>query len=559
MFQPAFGFALMLCLAGASSSALPAQSAPQRAATLSASPSLGRIDFPTSGSAAAQPHFVKGVLLLHSFEFDDAADAFAAARKLDPSFAMAYWGEALTHTHPLWRYRNREAGLKVLDALAPTAEARQAKSPTPREKAYLRAVDTLYADTDHLAALRAYEQAMARVAREFPKDDEAQALHAIAILATNVERRDFAVDMKAAAIVEDVFLRNPEHPGVLHYMIHAYDNPMHAPLGLRAAHRYAKIASGAAHALHMTSHIFLASGMWDDAVASNEASWAASAARLKAKSLGIDANGFHAYLWLAYAYLQQGRYADARQVIDRTLALARDSGSPRTAMHYMLARAAFIVETRRTDDLPPPLAPKSVAPIARVADLSAEGLAAVHKGDADKAEAILAKLKQVAAQATGSEAHQHGATAPSSAAAPASAPAAAMPISPADRAAIDIMAQQLTALVLCLRGSEPEALAMLTKAADAEDVMPYEFGPPVPVKPSRELLGEMLLAMNKPVEAQQAFAAALRRAPGRALSLDGLIRAAEKNGDTAAAAEAKAALKANWHRADSGVQRPGTH
>jgi tetratricopeptide (TPR) repeat protein len=549
MFKLAFGLALMLCLSGASSSPASAQS-------------LGRIDFPTSGKAAAQPHFVKGVLLLHSFEFDDAAEAFAEARKADPAFAMAYWGEALTHTHPLWRYRNREAGLKVLDALAPTPEARQAKAPTPREKAYLRAVDTLYAENDHVAALRAYEQAMARVAREFPKDDEAATLHAIAILATNVERRDFAVDMKAAAIVEDVFLRNPEHPGVLHYMIHAYDNPMHAPLGLRAARRYAKIASGAAHALHMTSHIFLASGMWDDAVAANEASWAASAARLKAKSLGVDANGFHAYLWLSYAYLQQGRYADARQVVDRTLALARESGSPRTAVHYMLARAAFIVETRRTENLPPALEPKSVAPVARAADLSAEGLAAVHKGDAEKAEAILAKLKDVAPKATGStgsEAHQHGATAAPVAQAAPAVPASGMPMSAADRAAIDIMTQQLTALVRCLRGDETEALALMTKAAEAEDVMPYEFGPPVPIKPSRELLGEMLLSMDKPAEAQKAFAAALRRAPGRALSLDGLAIAAEKNGDAAAAADARAALKANWRRADAGVQRPGTH
>jgi tetratricopeptide (TPR) repeat protein len=415
-----------------------------------------------------------------------------------------------------------------------------------------------------VAALRAYEQAMARVAREFPKDDEAQTLHAIAILATNVERRDFAVDMKAAAIVEDVFLRNPEHPGVLHYMIHAYDNPMHAPLGLRAARRYAKIASGASHALHMTSHIFLASGMWDDAVASNEASWAASAARVKAKSLGIDANGFHAYLWLAYAYLQQGRYADARQVVDRTYALARESGSPRTAVHYMLARAAFIVETRRTENLPAALDAKSVSPVGRAADLFAEGLVAVQKDDVAQAAAVLAKLEAVGASTGGSEAHQHGAApaAPAAPVVPAAAPATpaatGMPISAADRAAIDIMKQQLTALVRCLRGDETEALAILTKAAEAEDVMPYEFGPPIPVKPSRELLGEMLLTMDKPAEAQKAFAAALRRAPGRALSLDGLAMAAEKNGDAAAAADAKATLKANWQRADAGVQRPGT-
>jgi len=182
----------------------------------------------------------------------------------------------------------------------------------------------------------------------------------------------------------------------------------------------------------------------------------------------------------------------------------------------------------------------------------------VQREDGAKAEAILAKLREVAATASGSEAHHAGA-APSAArvAAPAT-PATGMPISAADRAAIDIMTQQLAALVTCLRGGETEALAMMTKAAEAEDVMPYEFGPPVPVKPSRELLGEMLLVMNKPAEAQKAFAAALRRAPGRALSLDGLAMAAEKNGDAAGAADAKTALKANWHRADAGVQRPGT-
>lgn len=543
MFKHALGLALMLCLSGAASSNISASNPRAQ--------SLGRIDFPTSGSAAAQPHFIKGVLLLHSFEFEDAAEAFAEARKADPAFAMAYWGEALTHTHPLWRYRDREAALKVLNALAPTPEARQAKAPTAREKAYLMAVDALYAEADHVAALRAYEQAMARVAREFPKDDEARTLHAIALLATNVERRDFAVDMKAAAIVEDVFLRNPEHPGVLHYMIHAYDNPMHAPLGLRAANRYAKIASGAAHALHMTSHIFLASGMWDDTVASNEASWAASAARVKAKSLGIDANGFHAYMWLAYAYLQQGRYADARQVVDRTYALARESGSPRTALHYALMRAAFIVETQRTENMPPALDAKSVAPIGRAADLFAESFLALNQRDRAKAEANLQKLAALAAPVGGSEAHQHGAAAPA-------APPTGMPMSAADAAAIDIMRQQLTAILLGERGEHTEAIALLRKAADAEDAMPYEFGPPVPVKPSRELLGEYLVRLGKPAEAQKELAAALRRAPGRAVSLLALMRAARENGDVAVAEEASATLKANWHRADADVRRPGT-
>ena len=233
---------------------------------------LGRISFPNSGNAAAQPYFIRGVLLLHSFEFDDAAEAFREAKRVDPGFALAYWGEALTHTYPLWRHLNREAGLKVLAELGPTPEARLAKAPTARERDYLATLDVLYAAGAQAEALGNYAKAVEALSAKYPEDDEARAFHALAILATNVERRDFAADMRAAALVEEIFLRNQEHPGALHYMIHAYDNPMHAPLGLRAARRYGRIAEQAAHALHMTSHIFLALGMWDDSVAANEAS-----------------------------------------------------------------------------------------------------------------------------------------------------------------------------------------------------------------------------------------------------------------------------------------------
>ena len=201
----------------------------------SADDRLGRISFPNSGSAAAQPHFIRGVLLLHSFEFDDAAEAFREARRVDPGFALAYWGEALTHNHPLWRYQNRDAALKVLAELGATPEARRAKAPTPREQAYLATLDALYGEGDKAARDRAYAAALEKLSAANPDDDEAKAFHALAILGTNVERRDFAADMRAAALVEDVFIRNQEHPGALHYMIHAYDNPMHAPLGLRAA------------------------------------------------------------------------------------------------------------------------------------------------------------------------------------------------------------------------------------------------------------------------------------------------------------------------------------
>ena len=215
----------------------------------------------------------------------------------------------------------------MLSELGPTPEARRARAPTPREKAYLAAVDVLYGEGDKPTRDRAYAAALETIARTYPDDDEAKAFQSLALLGTNLEPRDYAVDMRAAALVEDVFLRNEQHPGALHYMIHAYDNPVHAPLGLRAANRYSRIAANAAHALHMTSHIFFALGMWDEAVAANEVSWAASAARVERKKLAASEHGYHAYLWLSYAYLQQGRFDDARRVVDQHG--APDRGGPR--------------------------------------------------------------------------------------------------------------------------------------------------------------------------------------------------------------------------------------
>lgn len=469
---------------------------------------LGRIDFPTSGSAAAQAQFIRGVLLLHSFEFDDAADAFRRARSVDPGFAMAYWGEALTHNHPLWRYQNREAALKVMAALGPTPEARRAKAPTPREQAYLGTLEILYGEGDKTSRDLAYAAAFAELARVYPDDDEAKAFQSVAILGTNVERRDFAVDMRAAALAEDVFLRNPEHPGALHYMIHAYDNPMHAPLGLRAASRYARIAGQAAHALHMTSHIFLALGMWDDSIAANEASWAASAARVARNRLGPNEHGYHAALWLAYSYLQQGRHADARRVVDQMGTLLAEAKSRRVGYHYAMGRAAYIVDAERWDDGPAEADTTYLSPPARAASLFATGLAASRRGDVAGAESALTALAVVTPDG-GGEAHHGGATT----------------LSPAEREGIAVTRQQLRAVVALAKGDRDGGLALLRQAADAEDVMPYDYGPPFPVKPSRELLGEALLAAGRPADAAEAFRAALKRTPGRRLSLRGLAQA----------------------------------
>ncbi len=201
---------------------------------------------------------------------------------------MAYWGEAMTFNHPLWMEQDAGAARKALEKLAPTPEARLAKAPTEREKMYLSAVEALYGKGDKAANDKDYAEAMRRLHEKFPEDENAAAFYSLALLGTCEGKRDYPTYMKAAAVAEEVFAKNPLHPGAVHYLIHSYDDPVHAPLGMRAARVYAKIAPAAGHALHMPSHIFFASGMWEEAAASNEAAWKASLDRADRKKLGPD-------------------------------------------------------------------------------------------------------------------------------------------------------------------------------------------------------------------------------------------------------------------------------
>ncbi|MGE5278173.1 MAG: tetratricopeptide repeat protein [Acidobacteriota bacterium] len=497
---------------------------------------LGRIDFPTSGSPEAQARFLRGALLLHSFEYDDAAAEFRQAQKIEPGFAMAYWGEAMTCNHPLWMERDRDAARKVLERLGATPQARQARAPTRREKMYLEAVEALYAGEDKAECDRAYAEAMRRLHEAFPEDLDAASLYALSLLGTCEGRRDFATYMRAAAIVEEVFARNPRHPGAAHYLIHCYDDPIHAPLGMRAARVYAKIAPAATHALHMPSHIFLASGMWDEVVASNEASWKASVDRARRLSLSADAHSSHALSWLEYAYLQQGRYADARKTLALMEEDAAATGSKSARASLVAMRAAYLVESgqwkgdvarRRLD-----------ADDLWVRDRNAfvDGIAALEAGDRADAEKALAKMATRKEDAAGGHGHP-----------------GAMSYR-RGRPDVDVvLRQELEARILFSQGKTEEALALAKKAADAEDAMSFDFGPPDIVKPTHELLGEMLLASNRPAEARKQFEASLTRAPRRALSLLGLGRAALKEGDAAAAGKAFGELREIWARADAGV------
>ncbi len=291
------------------------------AATLVSQPLLGRISFPNSGSQAAQGPFIRGVLLLHSFEYDDAIAAFREAQRLDPAFALAYWGEALSYNQPLWYNENVEKARAALARLAPTPAARQAKAPTAREKGYLDAVEKLFATGAKSARDQAYADRMGQLSRANPQDDEAAVLYALALLGTIPSgQRNLPVSLKAGEIAAAVLKRNPQHPGAAHTVLHAYDDGEHAARALEAARIYAKIAPASSHARHMPSHAFLPLGLWDEAATSDEAAWQTSIDLAKAKGLSAAQYHFHALGWLQYQVLAAGEVREGR-VPDRARAL----------------------------------------------------------------------------------------------------------------------------------------------------------------------------------------------------------------------------------------------
>jgi tetratricopeptide (TPR) repeat protein len=482
--------------------------------------SLGETAFPNSGAPAAQEPFLRGLLLLHSFEYADARAAFQEAQRLDPAFAMAYWGEAMTHNHPIWMEQDREAALEALARLAPSPEERLARAPTEREEDYLRTLDVLYGEGEKEARDDAYAEAMAALAARYPDDLDAAAFHALALLGTAHEGRDFATYMRAAAIAEEVFDRNPRHPGAAHYLTHTYDDPIHAPLGLRAARAYAEIAPDASHALHMPSHIYVALGMWDEAAEMNRRAFEAAQARDAHHGEHVGGHGWHALYWLGYIELQRGRYREALALVDRAAALAEEDPSPRTAHNVLAMLANYLVETEdwALDTGRYDVPREDLGSGTATRTLYASGLAALAQGDAAVAEEALRALRARIA-----ENPEPGETA---------------------------TALELEALILQARGETDAALARFAEAAGVEDAMPLDFGPPFPIKPTHELWGEMLLGLGRAAEAQAQFERALARTPRRARALYGLARAAQEAGDDEAAAAAWGQLGAVWREAD---------
>ncbi len=499
---------------------------------------LGSIAFPTSGSSEAQKAFIEGVLWLHSFEYPEAREAFQKAQKLDPDFALAYWGEAMSWNHPIWLREDYDKGRAALEKLAPTREERLAKAVSKREKGYLEAVEILFGEGEKRARDWGYAAAMERLHKAHPDDLEAASFYALALLGTCHDGREVPTYMKAAAVVEEVFDKNPRHPGALHYLIHSYDDSAHAPLGLRPARLYASVAPSAAHALHMPSHIFLALGMWDETAASNLDSWKAAEERVKRKKLGVDDLSFHALLWMQYADLQRGRFEDARRHLTIAEDSVRKSGSRGTRYHLAEMRAHYIVNTRQWNASIQKPVLNGLSVNGAASHLFAEGLSALRTGRIDEAQSFLDEMK---ARRESVETQENR---------PRRGYSRTVP---PDTQRARLMETQLDAYIRLEKGAETKALGMLTQAAAEEEQLPSGFGPPMPIKPSHEILGEVLLKLGRPVEARLVFAKSLEKHPNRALSLLGMARAAQLSGDEEVAGRTYRQLKGIWAKAQAAL------
>jgi hypothetical protein len=502
---------------------------------------LGRVHFPTSCAATTQSTFDDGVALLHSFWFSAAIEAFEAVLARDPHCVMAHWGIAMSWWgNPFASSRSPqalEAGRATLAAASRSTEGvRAAGRPavTERERAYLTAVGRLFdpAPMAPYARLVSYAQGMAALSARFPDDVEARVFHALA-LAQSAPPTDktYANQLKAGAILEAEFARQPEHPGLAHYIIHSFDVPALAPRALAAARRYASIAPDAPHALHMPSHTFTRVGAWQESIDTNRASAAA------ARKDGATAEELHALDYQAYAYLQLAQDAAAKGTVDAVPALApkihtsgAGNAAPPAAGFYAAAAipARYALERDAWAEAATLPITKSPTAWADAVTHFARAIGAARSGQAAAAREDLARLDAItqALQASG-DAYW------------------------SEQVAIQHLAAR--AWVLRADGAVDQAVLALREAADREDATEKAAVTPGPLTPAREQLGDMLLGLQRPVDALVAYEATLVKEPGRYRALHGAARAAMAAGRRAQARSHYAALLA---LAGSATSRP---
>lgn len=477
---------------------------------------LGDAHLEVTGNAEAQPYFQKGLLLLHSFEYEDAREEFLLAEQADPKMLMAYWGEAMTYNHTIWAEQDFAKGTEAIQKLQ-NADAME--SVAQLEKDFIHSLTLLYAPQKTKAERDvAYSDFLHDMYTSYPENQEVAAFYALSVLGTVQEGRDIIAYEKAAGIAQKILDVNPNHPGALHYLIHAYDDPEHAHLALDAANKYAKVTPAAAHALHMPSHIYVALGMWDEVISSNEHSYQASVDRMERKQLSNDARGYHSYHWLEYGYLQKGRIADAEKLVWDMRKYVNETPSERSRSHLVYLKGTYLAETNNWNN--------TIADIAvDVSDLNVavraqyyfiEGMKAFNKRDNNLLDSTIAKLH---ADYTMESMHVSEV---------ADAHCASLDYNAVNQSHINaciVTEMQLLALSAWLQNDTVATEDWLKKSIALFATMSYSYGPPEIQKPTFELYADWLLAQQRPEEAIVQYDLALKNGPNRKLPLQGKEKA----------------------------------
>ena len=486
-------------------------------------PQLGRLSFESTCNSVAQAQLLTGLGWLHSFEYAPAEQAFTAAAAADPKCAIAQWGVAMSNYHPLWAPptpAELEKGVAALD------KARAVGGRSQREQDYIAAIEAFYRDSatvDHKTRALAYTAAMAQLYQRYPADDEAAVFYALALVAAGTMDSDpgFEREKQAAAILNSVLKRRPDHPGVAHYLIHGFDYPSLAKLGLEAARRYASIAPASAHAQHMPSHIFTRMGLWDEMIRSNQAADAAGRAYARLKGMaGEWDQRLHAMDYLAYGYLQTGQDREAERVLSELNAIKSVEPAAFTVGYAATAiPARLVLERRRWKEAASLQLHENVRGYAPL-DKFAWGKAHVHfaravgaarSGDAALARAEVAELAKI----------EH---------------ALVVPAGTYDwRTQVAIERQVAEAWLARAEGKNDDALKRLRSAADLDDATEKHPVTPGAVLPAREQLGDLLLELGRPAEAMREFEAALTRAPRRLAAVYGAAKSARLAGNASQA------------------------
>jgi tetratricopeptide (TPR) repeat protein len=478
---------------------------------------LGTIEFPTSCAAAVQKDFQRAVALLHSFWYDEAEKAFRQVAAADPKCAMAQWGVAMSLYHPIWA---PPTAAEMERGRAAVAAAKALPAATPREAAYVAAIAAFFDEAvpEHRARAVAFEQAMERVHRENPKDDEAAIFYSLALLGTALPSdRTYANQNKAGELLNQVLPRRPDHPGVAHYLIHSFDYPALAHHALAAARSYSKIAESSPHALHMPSHIFVRLGMWDESIKANlDSAETAKAHRAKTLAGGGSFDELHALDYLSYAYLQEGRDDDAAKILARVKAVG-PLDNENFAAAYALAAVPVrdAIERRRWADaaaleVVPAAFPWAKYPYAEAITHFGRAIGAARTGDAARARQAVARLEELHKTLV-------------------EAKTAYWPDP------VEVQRRAASAWLAFAEGRKDEALTLMRAAVELDEKTEKHPVTPGVVLPAREQLGDLLVELGRPGEAVPEYAASLKLAPNRLFAILGAASASQLAGDAAGA------------------------